>query len=327
MKHLLEVYDLRVTFRGDDNRSRQVVDGVSFAICPGEMVALVGESGSGKSLTALALPSLLPQGATVGESSRILFDGVDLRTLAPRELRRYRGARLGMVFQDPYSSLNPVLRVGDHLTEAILAHQDLPRGAARQRAVSLLAEVGIADPEAGFTAWPHQLSGGMRQRVMIATALAAEPELLIADEPTTALDVTVQAQVLELLDQLRTTRRMAVLLISHDLSMVAGRADRVMVMYAGRIIEEATTAALFSAPTHPYTRGLMAAVPRLDSIATRLTTISGTVPSPDNWPTGCRFHTRCPLAIDRCTRDAPPLVQDTPQHSTACWITAPPEES
>jgi oligopeptide/dipeptide ABC transporter ATP-binding protein len=218
------------------------------------------------------------------------------------------------------TSLNPVMRVGQQIGEAIHAHAKVSRHDARERILSLLAEVGIADPPSRIDAYPHQLSGGMRQRVLIAMALAAEPELLIADEPTTALDVTVQAQILELLDRLRAARGMAVLLISHDLGIVAGRADRVLVMYAGRIVESATTPQLFAHPAHPYTRGLFASIPRLDATTTRLTPIRGTVPRPDQWPDGCRFNPRCPVAIPRCLTQRPPLDEVAPDQRAACWV-------
>ncbi|MDZ4389153.1 MAG: ABC transporter ATP-binding protein [Gemmatimonadales bacterium] len=322
MTPLLEIDQLSISFPHRDGPTALAVDGVSLTISPGELVALVGESGCGKSLTGLAMLRLLPAAAELGENSVIRFDGTDLARLSDAEVRRYRGARIAMVFQDPMASLNPVMRVGDQISEAIRAHAAVTSAVARARAVELLAEVGLADPRSAVDAWPHQLSGGMRQRVMLAIALAAEPDLLVADEPTTALDVTVQAQILELIDALRQRRRMAVLLITHDLGVVAGRADRVMVMYAGRIVESATTAELFAAPRHPYTRGLFASIPRLDADGSRLVPITGTVPPPDRWPSGCRFHPRCPLAESRCGTEAPGLVATPTGHAAACWITA-----
>jgi ABC-type dipeptide/oligopeptide/nickel transport system ATPase component len=232
------------------------VDGVSFTLDRGETLALVGESGCGKSLTGLSLLRLVPPAGRIEAGSRIALGDTDLLTLKGDALRRIRGRRIGMIFQDPMSSLNPVFKVGDQIAEGILAHFDVPRREARERAVALLQEVGIPDPAARADAYPHQLSGGMRQRVMIAIALAAEPEILVADEPTTALDVTVQAQILEVLDRLQAAHGMAVLLITHDLGIVAGRADRVAVMYAGQIVEEADTSELFARPSHPYTQGL-----------------------------------------------------------------------
>jgi oligopeptide/dipeptide ABC transporter ATP-binding protein len=320
MTPLLEVSDLNISFPRDGTAPLVPVDDVSFVVSAGELVALVGESGCGKTLTGLALPRLLPRGAQLGAQSAIRFNGTDLTRLTERELRSYRGRRIAMVFQDPMTSLNPVMRVGQQIGEAIHAHAKVSRQDARERILSLLAEVGIADPPSRIDSYPHQLSGGMRQRVLIAMALAAEPELLIADEPTTALDVTVQAQILELLDRLRAARGMAVLLISHDLGIVAGRADRVLVMYAGRIVESATTPQLFAHPAHPYTRGLFASIPRLDAATTRLTPIRGTVPRPDQWPDGCRFNPRCPVAIPRCLTQRPPLDEVAPDQRAACWV-------
>ena len=320
MTPLLEVINLNIFFPRAGGESSVPVDDVSFTISPGEMVALVGESGCGKTLTGLALPQLLPRGAEIGGLSAIRFRGTDLTGLGENELRTYRGRRIAMVFQDPMTSLNPVMRVGAQIAEAIHAHRTVSRRDARERVLALLTEVGIADPPLRIDAYPHQLSGGMRQRILIAMALAAEPDLLVADEPTTALDVTIQAQILELLDHLRTSRKLAVLLITHDLGIVAGRADRVLVMYAGRIVESATTAELFSHPAHPYTRGLFAAIPRLDAETTRLTPIGGTVPHPDNWPTGCRFHPRCGVAIAHCVTHRPALESIGPDQIAACWV-------
>ncbi len=252
MTPLLEVEDLRITFPTRHGTSHPV-DGVSFSVARGELLALVGESGCGKSLTSLALLRLVPPPGQIQHGSAIRLDGTDVLALRPEELRSIRGRRIGMIFQDPMTSLNPVFTVADQIGESVRAHQKVSKRAARARALELLQEVGIPDPEKRLDVYPHQMSGGMRQRVMIAIALASEPEMLIADEPTTALDVTVQAQILELLDGLRAARGMAVLLITHDLGIVAGRADRVAVMYAGRLVEEATTAELFARPSHPYT--------------------------------------------------------------------------
>jgi oligopeptide/dipeptide ABC transporter ATP-binding protein len=320
MTALLEVQNLRISFPRRDATPLVPVDDVSFEINRGEVVALVGESGCGKTLTGLAIPRLLPANAVLGERSRILLDGSDLCTLSERALRDVRGRRIAMVFQDPMSSLNPVMRVGTQIAEAITAHARVNAADARTRAVALLNEVGIADPASRVDAYPHQMSGGMRQRVMLAMALAGEPELLIADEPTTALDVTVQAQMLELLDTLRQARGMAVLLITHDLGIVAGRANRLLVMYAGRVVESGATAALFAAPAHPYTRGLFASIPRLEGSAARLTPIPGSVPPPDQWPTGCRFHPRCHVAVARCKQERPAIEAIESEHDVACWI-------
>jgi oligopeptide/dipeptide ABC transporter ATP-binding protein len=248
---------------------------------------------------------------------------MDVLALRGEALRQIRGRRIGMIFQDPMTSLNPVFTVGDQIVEGIHAHFKISRTAARDRALHLLQEVGIPDPVERLKAYPHQLSGGMRQRVMIAIALAAEPEILVADEPTTALDVTVQAQILEVLDRLRASRGMAVLLITHDLGIVAGRADRVAVMYAGQIIEEAPTEQLFAQPSHPYTQGLFASVPRISGPLRRLTPIRGTVPAPSAWPSGCRFRPRCPQAFDKSEQE-PPLLPVGPDHVMRCWLAETP---
>lgn len=317
---LLNVRDLRVEFPRPDAPAIVAVDGIDFSVDAGELVALVGESGCGKSLTGLALLGLLPAGARLGPHTSISLQDHELAGLGDTAYRPFRGARMAMIFQDPTASLNPVMRIGEQIAEALTAHQPLPRAVARERAITLLAEVGIADPSRRVDAWPHQLSGGMQQRVMIAIALAGEPELLIADEPTTALDVTVQAQILELLDTLRAARGMAVLLITHNLGIVASRADRVLVMYAGRIVESALTQELFRVPQHPYTRGLLGSLPRLDADADVLTPIQGTVPSPEFWPSGCRFHPRCPRRIARCSEEAPTLDPVMAGHLVACWV-------
>lgn len=320
MTPLLEVERLHVTVPTPGDPDMVAVDGVSFAVARGEFVALVGESGCGKSLTALAIPRLLPSGARLGPDTSIRFDGVELTTHPESAMRPLRGARIAMIFQDPLASLNPVMRVADQIVEAIRAHGTIGHARAEARAIELLSEVGIADPSRCAAAWPHQLSGGMRQRVMIAIALAGEPDLLVADEPTTALDATVQAQILELLDTVRRARGMAMVLITHDLAIVAGRADRVLVMYAGRIVEAAATTALFTTPAHPYTRALLATLPRLDRDALLPDPIPGAVPSPGRWPTGCRFHPRCTRARAACHEAIPPLDPITAHHHVACWV-------
>jgi peptide/nickel transport system ATP-binding protein len=319
MTKVLEVRDLHVSFPATAGGRFHPVDGVSFSLDRGETLALVGESGSGKSLTSLALVRLVPPPGRVDPGSVIRLGDTDVLSLEGEALRRIRGRRIGMVFQDPMTSLNPVLTVGDQITEGILAHFPVSKADARERARALLQEVGIADPAGRLDAYPHQLSGGMRQRVMIAIALAAEPEILVADEPTTALDVTVQAQILELLDELRRSRGMTVLLITHDLGIVAGRADRVAVMYAGQIVEEAPTLELFAHPSHPYTQGLFASVPRITGPVTRLTPIGGTVPQPTAWPTGCRFRPRCPKAFAK-SELPPELLTVGPEHRMRCWL-------
>lgn len=318
MTALLQVRDLRVSFPDAAGRIHPV-DGVSFTIERGKTLALVGESGCGKSLTSLALLRLIPPPGRIDDGSSVTLEGTDVLALKADALRAVRGRRIAMIFQDPMTSLNPVFRIGDQITEVIHAHFKVSRQDARQQALSLLQEVGIPDAAERLRAYPHQLSGGMRQRVMIAIALAGQPELLIADEPTTALDVTVQAQILELLDHLRQTRGMAMLLITHDLGIVAGRADHVAVMYAGQIIETAPTQELFDHPSHPYTQGLFASVPRLSGPVQRLTPIAGTVPSPSAWPTGCRFRTRCPIKHPK-SETMPPMLPVGPDHEMRCWI-------
>ena len=315
---LLDVRDLRVAFPGADALVHPV-DGVTFHVDRGETLALVGESGCGKSLTALALLQLVPRPGVV-EGGSVQLGGLELTSLQGEALRGVRGRRIGMVFQDPLTSLNPVLTVGDQVAEGIVAHGMATKAGAAKRAVELLKEVGVADAEGRASAYPHQLSGGMRQRVGIAIALAAEPEVLIADEPTTALDVTVQAQILELIDRLRQERGMAVLLITHDLGVVAGRADRVAVMYAGQIVEEASTADLFATPSHPYTRGLLASVPRISGTLKRLSPIPGTVPPPAQWPPACRFEPRCGERFARCAQERPILLTAGADHTSRCWL-------
>ncbi|MBA2627417.1 MAG: ABC transporter ATP-binding protein [Gemmatimonadales bacterium] len=318
----MSVRDLRVTFPTQGTRI-PVVDGVSFDLVRGQTLALVGESGCGKSVTALAMVRLVPPPGRIEGGSAIRLRDRDVLAMNEREVRGIRGRVCGFVFQDPMTSLNPVFTVGDQIAEGMLAHFDISKRDAMGRAEQLLVEVGVADAGARLRAYPHQLSGGMRQRVMIAIALAAEPDVLIADEPTTALDVTVQAQILEVLDQLRQRRGMSILLITHDLGIVAGRADRVAVMYAGQIVEEATTNDLFARPSHPYTQGLFASVPRLSGPVQRLTPIRGSVPPPAAWPSGCRFRPRCPIVHPR-SESMPPLLPVADDHSMRCWLAEDP---
>jgi oligopeptide/dipeptide ABC transporter ATP-binding protein len=321
---LLSVDDLRVSFHTDAGPAR-AVDGVSFTVDDGETVALVGESGCGKSLTALALLRLLPEGATIAATSHITFEAQPLLSLPEEALRRLRGRRLALVPQEPMTALNPVLTVGAQVAEVVRVHTDLDARAAWARAVDMLQQVGIADAPLRARQYPHELSGGMRQRVLIAIALVLEPALLIADEPTTALDVTIQAQILDLLRTLRERTGLAMLLITHDLGIVAEMASRVLVMYAGEVVEEAPVQALFAAPGHPYTEGLLGAVPTLDTSRGRLPTIPGTVPPPTDWPAGCRFRERCPHAWERCATDAPALVQSGPAHRVRCHLVQEPD--
>jgi oligopeptide/dipeptide ABC transporter ATP-binding protein len=323
---LLSVRDLRtyfVTERGGG--IARAVDGVSFDLYPGETLGIVGESGCGKTVTSLSILRLIPEPpGYIRPESVIEFDGRNLLTLAAPELRAVRGNRIAMIFQEPSSALNPVLRIGDQISEAAVVHQGLTRREARVRAIEMLRLVGIPDPDERVDQYPHQLSGGMRQRVMIAMALVCHPQILIADEPTTALDVTIQAQILELLNRLQDELGMAIMLITHDLGVVAGTADRVAVMYAGQVVEAATTRELFARPAHPYTEGLMASIPRLDAPRARLHTIPGQVPAATRWPAGCRFHPRCPHAWDRCRAEEPPLLDAGAGHQARCWLVAEP---
>jgi oligopeptide/dipeptide ABC transporter ATP-binding protein len=319
MTQALQVENLRVSFPTGDGGRVYPVDGVSFTLDRGRTLALVGESGCGKSLTSLALLRLIPSPGRIEDGSTIRLGDTDVLSLRGEALRKIRGRRIGMVFQDPMTSLNPVFTAGDQIAEGVRAHFDVSRAEARRRALMLLQEVGIPDPVARLDAYPHQLSGGMRQRVMIAIALSAEPEILVADEPTTALDVTVQAQILEVLDRLRERHGMAVLLITHDLGIVAGRADRVAVMYAGQIVEEAPTERLFTSASHPYTQGLFASIPRITGPIGRLSPIGGSVPAPGAWPGGCRFRPRCPKAFEK-SETMPPLLPAGLDHRMRCWL-------
>jgi peptide/nickel transport system ATP-binding protein len=308
---LLEVKNLRTQFRTRAGIVR-AVDGVSFDVGEGELLGLVGESGCGKSITAMSVMRLIsPPGEIVG--GEIRFGGENLLAASEDRMREIRGDDIAMIFQDPMTSLNPVYTVGEQIAEALRLHRRLNRRRARDAAVEAMREVSIPDPARRVDDYPHQLSGGMRQRVMIAMALACDPKLLIADEPTTALDVTIQAQILELIDELRRTRNLAVLLITHDLGVVAEVADRVAVMYTGRIVEESPVAELFARPKHPYTEGLLRSVPKLTEAhvakAERLSTIEGTVPKPTNLPEGCHFAPRCPHRMPRCTGGDIPLYQ------------------
>ena len=314
---LLRVEDLAVTIGG-----APVVDGVSFAMRKGEVLALVGESGCGKSLTALALLRLLPPAARLARG-RVLLDGNDLAALPERGMRRLRGQALSIIFQEPTASLDPLATVGSQVMEAWRAHNDGGASQARRAARDMLDAVGIPDAEKRLDQYPFELSGGMCQRIMIAIALICGPALLVADEPTTALDVTIQAQILDLMRRLVAERGAGVLIITHDMGVVADIADRVAVMYAGRIVEIAPVTALFAAPRHPYTAMLLASVPRLDVVPKAvLATIEGSVPSPETFGVGCRFAGRCPLAIPRCSSETPPLDDVGEGRLAACWRSA-----
>jgi oligopeptide/dipeptide ABC transporter ATP-binding protein len=318
---LLEVDDLLVHFRTPRGTLR-AVDGVSLRLEPGEMLGLVGESGSGKTVLSRALLGLTPRRAIETISGEVRYLGRDLRGLPERELREVRGREIAMIFQDPMTALNPVMKIGTQIGESLRHHLGLSRAEARRRAVELLDRVGIPSPARRISDYPHQLSGGMRQRVVIAIALSCSPKLLIADEPTTALDVTVQAQILDLLQELQREQRMAVILVSHDLEVVGGRADRIAVMYAGRIVEQATARAVFEATRMPYTEALLRSVPRLDAPShTRLEAIAGRPPSLTDPITGCRFGPRCTRFATRCGEAEPSLVADAadPDHAYRCW--------
>jgi peptide/nickel transport system ATP-binding protein len=320
---LLEVEELKTYFFTRDGVVR-AVDGVSFSVARGETLALVGESGCGKSVTSLSILRLVasPPGRTV--AGRVLFEGRDLLALPEPEMRAIRGDAISMVFQEPMTSLNPVLTVGRQIAEVLTLHRGLAGDEAKRRAIEMLKLVRIPEPERRVDEYPHQLSGGMRQRVMIAMALACEPRLLIADEPTTALDVTIQAQILDLMRELKERTGAAIVLITHDLGVVAEMAQRVVVMYAGRKVEEAPAAELFAHPRHPYTRGLLDSIPKLGAAgghtgARRLSEISGTVPSLLEPIAGCAFAPRCAYATERCRTDYPPLEEKSPGHRAACW--------
>jgi len=315
---LMEIENLGIRFGGAG--APRVIDGVSLALHKGETLGIVGESGCGKSILSLSILGLLPEGARVCDGS-IRLEGQNLSTLSPRALRALRGNQISMVFQEPMTALNPVLTVGSQLAEVFRTHRGASRKEARQMAVEALRAVGVASPETRIRAYPAQLSGGMRQRVMIAMALACHPKILIADEPTTALDVTIQAQILDLMRSLRKDFDTSILFISHDLGVIAEVSDRVAVLYSGVVVEEAPTADIFNSPRHPYTRGLLDALPQPDveTLPDTLFEIPGTVPPPEARPSGCRFHPRCPIATDRCRTEEPPIVEIAPAHRVACW--------
>jgi oligopeptide/dipeptide ABC transporter ATP-binding protein len=313
---LLEVSDLRVQFR-TDNGVAKAVDGVSFKIACGETLGLVGESGCGKSVTAYSILRLLASPPAQYAGGSINFLGEDLLALNEKDMRRVRGGLISMIFQEPMTSLNPIMTVGNQITEVIFEHQKKSRNEARALAIEMLRCVRIPSPETRFDEYPHQMSGGMKQRVMIAMALVCRPKLLIADEPTTALDVTIQAQILDLLNELQREFDTAVLLITHDLGVVAETCDRVAVMYAGKIVEQASTENLFEHPRHPYTHGLFQSLPSLGERKQKLSVIPGTVPSPFDFPSGCRFRTRCSMAQDIC-KEEPALSEVKPEHFAAC---------
>lgn len=315
---LLDVRGLRTCFYGNDGVV-PAVDGVSFSINSGQTLGIVGESGCGKSVTALSIMRLVsfPPGRIV--AGQITFDGENILSMSQTEMRRIRGNHMSMIFQEPMTSLNPVFTVGEQISESIMMHERLGKSEARDKAIEMLHRVGIPSPEKRVDEYPHQMSGGMRQRVMIAMALSCDPKLLIADEPTTALDVTIQAQILRLMLNLKENLGTAIMLITHDLGVIAQTADKVAVMYAGRILEMADAASLFRRPCHPYTVGLLGSIPLLNESRDRLHTIPGAVPNPMELPPGCRFHPRCDAVKDICKESEPPLVDLDGCHQVCCW--------
>jgi oligopeptide/dipeptide ABC transporter ATP-binding protein len=320
-ERLLEIKDLSVRFATEDGIVK-AVDGVSYELERGKVLGIVGESGSGKSVSAMTLMGLT-RGVNARFDGEILYKGTDLLKVSDKDMQNYRGNEIGMIFQDPMTSLNPVYRIGEQIIEAIQAHEDIDKRKARQRAIELLQQVGIPNPESRVDDFPHQFSGGMRQRAMIAMALSCNPEILIADEPTTALDVTIQAQIVELIDRLKSDFDSAVIFITHDLGVIADIADEILVMYAGRVVERGSTRDVFYDPQHPYSWGLLGSIPRLDRPKPdRLHTIKGMPPSLINPPEGCKFRPRCPHAFEKCMKE-PALENrvESPHHLDRCWLT------
>lgn len=318
MRNILEIKDLRVSFRDDGGRV-EAVSGVCLSVPDGSTVGIVGESGCGKTVTALSIMRLIPEPPGRIDDGEIIFDGASLLKLSENDMRAVRGNKISMIFQEPISSLNPVFTVGEQIGEAIRTHLKVSKREEKERVIELLRLVKIPTPERRIDNYPHEMSGGMCQRVMIAMALACSPKLLIADEPTTALDVTIQAGILELINELKEKIGMSVLLITHDLGIIAEAADEVYVMYAGKIAEHAPMKSLFKTPCHPYTVGLMNSIPSLHKRKERLSTIAGIVPSLKDLPEGCRFQYRCPMMIEKCKTSEPPLRQVEVDHASACF--------
>lgn len=319
MEPLLSVQNLKTHFFTDNGVVRSV-DGVTFTVNAGETLGIVGESGSGKSVTALSIMQLLPSRKGKIVDGEILFQGVDLSKLSDKKMRRIRGNEIAMIFQEPMTSLNPGYTIGNQIGEALRLHMKMNRKEAEQRSIELLKEVGISRAEKIVKDYPHRLSGGMRQRVMIAMALACNPMLIIADEPTTALDVTIQAQILELIQKMKKDSHTSMIMITHDLGVVSEVCDRVMVMYAGRVVEEASVRTILESPSHPYTRGLIQSIPKLDQDVEWLETIPGNVPIPSEMPIGCRFASRCKFATDQCIEEEPRLYEVGPAHKSRCFL-------
>ena len=315
---VLNVEHLQVQFKVSKKTTLTAVNDVTFQVKKGEILGIVGESGCGKSVTANTILRLLPKQTSIISGGRILMEGQDLVKISDKEMRALRGKKISMIFQEPMTSLNPVYRIGDQLVEMYQANSSISKKEAWKKSVEMLEKVGIPSPEQRMYEYPHQLSGGMRQRVMIAMALSAQPQLLIADEPTTALDVTIQAQVLDLMKELQEKMNTAIMLITHDMGVVAETADYVMVMYAGEVVEYGDVRTIFTKPSHPYTQGLLASLPRVDKDMERLNTIEGTVPSLGNMPEGCRFSNRCPYCVERCMKEKP-LLKDYDGHQIRCF--------
>jgi peptide/nickel transport system ATP-binding protein/oligopeptide transport system ATP-binding protein len=322
---LLELKNLKTYFFTEEGVSK-AVDGVNFEIYPGETLGVVGESGCGKSVTSLSVMRLIPEPPGKIVEGEILFKGRDITRLSQAEMRKIRGNEISMIFQEPMTSLNPVFTIGDQISEAIIIHKNVSKKEAMEQSVEMLRKVGIPLPEQRVHEYPHQLSGGMRQRVMIAMALSCDPELLIADEPTTALDVTIQAQILDLMNSLKDKFNMSIMMITHDLGVIAEICDRVAVMYAGKIVEYTDVKTLFASPKHPYTWGLMNSIPRMDKEVERLTAIPGIVPSSLDFPEGCKYNTRCPLADEKCIAEEPEIEEVEKGHKVRCWYSDKLEE-
>ncbi len=318
MSKLLEVKNLKTYFYTDDGVAK-AVDDVSFALDSGETLGLVGESGCGKSVSALSIMRLIAQPPGKIVNGEILFKGKDILKIPEKEMQDIRGNDIGMIFQEPMTSLNPVFTCGNQIEEAVILHQKLSKEKAKVKAIEMLKLVGIPAPEQRYNEYPHQLSGGMRQRIMIAMALSCNPEILIADEPTTALDVTVQAQILELINKLQRELGMAVIMITHDLGVIAEVSTRVAVMYASKVAEYGNVDQIFYNPKHPYTISLLNSIPKLNKGKSRLATIDGNVPAPTHYPKGCHFCTRCTFAIEKCWNEEPPVEQIEPEHTASCW--------
>lgn len=316
---LLNVKGLKTYFYLEGKKVAKAVDGVDFTVNPGETVALVGESGSGKSITSLSIMKLINKPGKI-EDGQILFDGKDLVRFSDKQMTNVRGREIGMIFQEPMTALNPVFTIGNQIKETLIRHKKISKVEAERKAIELLRLVGFPRAEETMKEYPHQLSGGMRQRAMIAIAISCDPKLLIADEPTTALDVTIQAQILDIMDEMKKKFNMAVLLITHDLGVVAEYADKVMVMYGGQIVEQTNVETLFVNPKHPYTTGLLDSLPSLEKEVNRLGAIQGMVPAAHNFPIGCRFSDRCPHAMDKCREKNPELREIEPGHKVRCYL-------